>query len=122
MRSKQIEALHNRLLNTKQELLAGVAAVNEHSNEEFAGDVPDLNDEASRTYSRQVQLSIGEVDRNQLKLVNEALSKIEKDPTSYGVCMDCEEEIPIERLKVAPYVKRCKECKEAWESTKDEEQ
>ncbi len=123
MNSKELSFLKSKLLTARRELLEGVAKVQEHSNEEFKGDLPDLTDEASRTYNRQVMLSIGEVDRQQIKLVEEALERIESGSDGgYGVCIDCEEDIPYKRLEAAPYVKRCVECKEAWEESLKAEQ
>jgi len=51
-----------------------------------------------------------------LKNINLALEKIEK-PTvhtqgKYGICENCGEEIPIERLKVHPEARFCLKCKQ----------
>ena len=115
MRREELQTLKSRLNLLRDELISGVDKLNKHSNDEFMGEVADVNDEASRTYSRQVMLSKGEVDRQQLKLVEEALELIETDETAYGVCIDCEEEIPYNRLEAAPYVKRCVDCKTMYE-------
>ena len=112
------ELLKSKLLFIRQELLNGVDKVVRHSNDEFSSDLPDLNDEASRTYHRQVMLSLGEVDRQQLKMVDEALQNLETE--EYGTCIDCEEEIPLQRLMSLPYVKRCIGCKEKWEESQKE--
>lgn len=113
MNEGQLNSFKEKLYTVRQNLLAEVDKVNKHSNDEFESDVPDLNDEASRTYNRQVKLSIGEVERNQLKLVDEALDAIESG--DYGTCIDCEEVIPIKRLETVPYAKRCVECKTKYE-------
>ncbi|MDH5542842.1 MAG: TraR/DksA family transcriptional regulator [Nitrospinota bacterium] len=115
MTRQELESLKNRLINLRNDLIEGVDKLNKHSNDEFQGEVPDVNDEATRTYSRQVLLSKGEVDRQQLKLVEEALDLIAHDETEYGICIDCEEEIPFQRLEAAPYVKRCVDCKTMYE-------
>jgi DnaK suppressor protein len=115
--NEQLHLLKDKLNQVRKELLDGVDHVKKHSNDEFHGEVPDVNDEASRTYNRQVLLSIGEVDRQQLKRVEESLEQIDKVDGEYGVCIDCEEEIPFERLAAAPYVKRCIECKKTYEET-----
>lgn len=122
MDKDQLDTLKKKLIAIRRELLDGVSKVRESSNEEFEDDVPDLNDEASRTYSRQVMLSIGEVDRHQLKFVDEALNLIENNNPEYGTCIDCEEEIPFKRLEAAPYVRRCRDCKEKWEERLRSEQ
>lgn len=113
MKKEQLEILKNKLLQVRRELLAGVDDVKKHSNDEFENETPDVNDEASRTYSRQVKLSLGEVERQTLKLVEDATNAMENG--NYGVCIDCEGGIPYKRLEAVPYAKRCVECKEKWE-------
>jgi len=115
MTNEQLLFLKEKLVRVRKELLEGVDNVNRHSNDEFHGEVSDVNDEANRTYNRQVLLSIGEVDRQQLKLVEESIELIDSDTGDYGVCMDCEEEIPFKRLEAAPYVMRCIDCKTKYE-------
>jgi YteA family regulatory protein len=44
----------------------------------------------------------------QLRLVREALGKIEKD--RYGICDFCGKDIDVERLEVIPYAKSCIDC------------
>ena len=34
------------------------------------------------------------------------------DNSDYGICKECEEEIPFERLKLIPYSQYCVECQE----------
>jgi DnaK suppressor protein len=115
MTREQLLLLKEKLVRVRKELLNGVDNVNRHSNDEFHGEIPDVNDEANRTYNRQVILSIGEVDRQQLKLVEESLELIGMEDGDYGTCIDCEEEIPFERLEAAPYVMRCIGCKTKYE-------
>ena len=42
-----------------------------------------------------------------------ALARLEKDPESFGLCLDCEEPIPGKRLELMPYVELCVECQQA---------
>jgi DnaK suppressor protein len=115
MKKEQAATLKAQLQETRRQILNGVSKLLEHSNDEFESDTPDINDEASRTYNRQVLLSLGEVDRQQLKQIDEALKLIEQNNGEYGICVDCEEKIPFARLKVAPYARRCIKCKESLE-------
>jgi DnaK suppressor protein len=114
------DRLKDRLIETRKDLLDGVEIVSKRSNEEFETEVPDVNDEASRTYSRQVLLSLGEAERKQLQLVDEAL--VAMDSGNYGTCIDCEEGIPFKRLEAVPYVKRCVDCKTKYEEEMQAEQ
>ncbi|GMT42985.1 MAG: RNA polymerase-binding transcription factor DksA [bacterium] len=113
MKKEQVGILKEKLDKIRVELLGGVDNVVKHSNDAFESEAPDINDEASRTYNRQVMLSLGEVERQILKLVDEAMQAIKNG--EYGTCIDCEGEIPYKRLDAVPYAKRCIECREKWE-------
>ncbi len=114
----RLALLKEKLLQERDVLVAEVDKIQKHSNDEFESEVPDINDEAARTYSRQVMLSRGEADRQQLKLIDEALESIERG--DYGICVDCELEIPYERLKSVPFVERCVDCMTKLEEARSE--
>jgi len=44
------------------------------------------------------------------KKLLEALKLIEETPEQYGVCLDCSQDIPLERLKKVPGALRCTHC------------
>lgn len=52
-------------------------------------------------------------DLVRLQQIDEALRKIENN--SYGICQDCDEEIPEKRLLMNPYFTTCVLCSEARE-------
>ncbi len=101
------------LTNMKQKLTEGVEKCLHDSKEEVKGGVPDINDDATRTYNRQVLLNLGEQEREQLERVEEAFSKF-KDGC-YGTCEECKEDIPSKRLEIIPYAKLCIACKNKLE-------
>jgi DnaK suppressor protein len=115
---EQLGILKTKLLVLRETLVADVDNIQKHSNDEFESEVPDVNDEASRTYSRQVMLSRGEADRQQLKLIDTALESMERE--EYGTCVDCEAEIPYPRLLSVPYVERCIDCMTKFEQAQHE--
>ena len=45
-----------------------------------------------------------------LRLVTAALRRLEEDPESFGLCVECEEPILDKRLELRPYVELCVEC------------
>jgi DnaK suppressor protein len=45
--------------------------------------------------------------------VTAALARLEEDPESFGLCLDCEEPIAGKRLELMPYVELCVECQHA---------
>lgn len=51
--------------------------------------------------------------RENLTKIDEALRKL--DEGTYGICEDCGEEIPPERLEVMPFAILCRDCQEKKE-------
>lgn len=49
--------------------------------------------------------------RRAIEDIDAALDRIADD--TFGMCVDCEEEIPVERLRVIPTAVRCVECASA---------
>jgi DnaK suppressor protein len=54
-------------------------------------------------------LLLGDREREKLRNIDEALLKLEEG--EYGICEECEEEIPLGRLKVVPFARFCVKCK-----------
>ncbi|MFQ5560902.1 MAG: TraR/DksA family transcriptional regulator [Nitrospinota bacterium] len=110
MESVTADEYRNKLLAIRERLVGDVEKSRQLSKEEVEGDVPDINDDASRTYSRQVILHLGEKERLQLKEVDLSLERLNNG--EYGICVECEEEIPSKRLDLIPYTMHCVKCKE----------
>jgi len=69
----------------------------------------DIYDQASSERDRELDLLLGDREREKLRNIDEALLKIGEG--EYGVCEECEEEIPIGRLKIVPFARYCVKCK-----------
>ena len=76
--------------------------------------VADIADDALQSYDRQMMMEFGEKDLTKLRLVEEAIEKL--DDGQYGVCSNCEELIPEGRLIVIPFASHCVDCLEKIES------
>ena len=113
MNPKTIKQFKTRLTGMKDKLTAGLERCLNDSKEEVSGGVPDISDDATRTYSRQVMLNLGEQERSQLGKVEEALQKLEDG--RYGECEECGESIPGKRLEIVPFAKLCVVCKSKME-------
>ena len=101
--------MKSKLQDIRSQLLGGIEKTLKTSqNEEFTQLVPDITDDASRSFSRQMLLNLGEQDRERLIQVEEALYLIENG--GYGTCKLCEEPIPEARLKVIPFAQHCVSC------------
>jgi DnaK suppressor protein len=69
----------------------------------------DIYDQASSERDRELDLLLGDREREKLANIDEALIRLEEG--EYGVCEECEEEIPLGRLKVLPFARYCVKCK-----------
>src|SRR6266542_3405553 len=67
-------------------------------------------DQAQITHDEFVSLRINGLDYSQLRLVNEALDRL--DNGEYGVCLACDQPIPAKRLHAVPWTRYCVTCQE----------
>lgn len=68
----------------------------------------DTYDLASEERDREINLILGDRDREKLQAIEDALERIES--TDYGLCEMCEEEIAPERLEALPFTLLCVSC------------
>ena len=69
----------------------------------------DIYDQASSERDRELGLLLGDREREKLHAIDEALLRINEE--EYGICEECEEEIPLGRLKAMPFARHCVRCK-----------
>jgi len=69
----------------------------------------DIYDQASNERDRELLLLLGDREREKIRNIDEALARL--DEGEYGICEDCEEEIPLGRLKAMPFARLCVKCK-----------
>ena len=106
--------IHERLIVNRAELLKLIKA--SQSVEREAGDLTFSNeiDLASSLEGREMTFQLTSRDRNELKLIEETLFRINNG--SYGKCESCEKKITLKRLKIMPLTSLCIECQETAEN------
>jgi DnaK suppressor protein len=106
--------IRERLIVNRAELLKLVQA--SQSVERDAGDLTFSNeiDLASSLEGREMTFQLTSRDRNELKLIEEILFRINNG--SYGDCDSCEKKITLKRLQIMPLATLCIECQEATEN------
>ena len=67
-------------------------------------------DQAQISHDEFVSLRMNSLDYGQLRLVEEALDRLESG--DYGTCLGCEEPIAAKRLLALPWAKYCVSCQE----------
>ena len=108
MKAQDVENFRRKLLEMRRDLLGQVERKKIYSKEIGEDGIPDSGDVAAYSYSKEVLMGLGENERSKLRLVEEALAKI--DEGIYGVCERCEEAIPVKRLDLLPFTRYCVQC------------
>ncbi len=107
---EKLDEIKQMLLKMKEETLKEInKAVKSGSDLPSGEPSGDIYDQASSERDRELGLLLGDREREKLHNIEEALMKMEEG--EYGICEECEEEIPIGRLKVMPFARYCVKCK-----------
>ena len=69
----------------------------------------DIYDQASSERDRELGLLLGDREREKIHSIDEALLRISEG--DYGICEECDEDIPLGRLKAMPFTRHCVKCK-----------
>ena len=75
--------------------------------------IQDLADKAASAYSKELNFSLSDGERNLLMLIDEAFNRIKDD--SYGKCTNCGNTIGDKRLTAVPWTPYCIDCQELQE-------
>ena len=69
----------------------------------------DWIDQSSQESDVHVRLALKQTDAKLLRAIEEAIHRV--DQGSYGICMECENEIAPARLEAVPWTRVCIDCK-----------
>ncbi|MCL4380071.1 TraR/DksA C4-type zinc finger protein [Candidatus Dependentiae bacterium] len=110
-RSSQLLAVKSQLLERKAHL---EQRLKELSQEKVSDDqVQDPGDEAFSLTMEALRSSLQNAEFEEYTMIQKALDAIENG--TYGICIDCGEQISPVRLKHYPNATRCIACQEAAE-------
>ncbi|HEY7816740.1 MAG TPA: TraR/DksA C4-type zinc finger protein [Vicinamibacteria bacterium] len=70
----------------------------------------DFADRSAAANEEEISIQLKQTDAKLLRAIEDALARVEAG--TYGICVDCEEEISPARLKAVPWTKVCISCKE----------
>jgi len=79
-----------------------------------AGARGDSGDRSFAAAESEVDAGEAQRDQGELGAIERTLARIEDG--SYGVCVECGADIPIERLRAQPLASRCTKCQSARET------
>jgi RNA polymerase-binding protein DksA len=100
-----------KMLRVKQRELTQAYRISKGASMDSSADgTEDYIDYAVSSYAKEFMLSLSEMDRKQLKTVEEALQRI--GGGDFGRCGYCGTEIKIKRHEVAPWARLCIKCQD----------
>ncbi len=68
----------------------------------------DADDAPQRAPEREIAMALTDHERRELDAVDTALARVNGE--QFGICVDCDKQIPFERLKAEPWALRCTAC------------
>ena len=105
---------YKKLLQTRQTEMTRNFSKNQGESPTAADDgTEDYIDYAVNSYAKEFLLSLTDLERRQLVLIDEALARIRSG--DYGHCQQCGQEISVKRLEAAPWARHCVRCQELEE-------
>lgn len=75
--------------------------------------IQDLADKAASAYSKELNFSLSDGERNLLMLIDEAFNRIKEG--NFGTCTNCGNVIGEKRLSAVPWTPFCIDCQELQE-------
>lgn len=108
MKKNKLKQLKVLLQNIRTEIVGDVEKASLNDKENETEHMADISDDAARSYDRKLQGDLEKQEWDKLKQVETALEKIVQD--EYGICGQCEAEIPEARLEIIPYAEFCIQC------------
>ena len=100
--------LKQALLTEQAALSKELAELQSTIKEEGVGYSTHPADEGTNAFDQARDLAVQVTTEQTLKLVNEALERFELG--TYGLCVDCGQEIDAARLEAIPYAPLCLSC------------
>ena len=75
--------------------------------------IQDLADKAASAYSKELNFSLSDTERNLLMAIEEAFNRMREG--TYAVCTNCGNVIGEKRLQAVPWTSFCIDCQELQE-------
>ena len=113
MRKAFLTKMRTTLTRQKQQILQQLDEEIREGKENELDEGMDTYDLASEERDREINLILGDRDRDKLQAIEGALDRIEEG--EYGLCEQCEEEIAQARIEALPFTRLCVACQEELE-------
>lgn len=104
------EPFKDALLHKQSQMMETYARDRAAGNEQPEDGIQDLADKAANAYSKELNFSLSDSDRETLMLIGEAIERL--GANEYGTCVNCGIEIGMKRLEAVPWAQYCIDCQE----------
>ena len=112
MDARKLADFKEKLLEKQAALTSMVHRIEGYGREKEP-DIQDVADMAVESYTKEFIFGKSSGDRHVLKLIDEALQRIEAK--TYGNCVHCENPIQPKRLEAVPWTRLCIQCQDLLE-------
>ncbi len=106
----EYQDIRQTLLDQREQLNRRIQKITDEVRHSDAPLPPDFSEQATERENEEVLDALGEAGRQELSRINRTLARIEAG--EYGICADCGEEIPKQRLEIVPTSEYCVTCAE----------
>ena len=110
LNGSDLEALRSSLSEKRVQLLTLYEHDVRVGQESTDDNADDSIDRANNSFNRELMFSLSTNERETLLQVEEAVERL--DGKDYGVCIHCDEQIGLPRLKALPWARYCIRCQE----------
>jgi DnaK suppressor protein len=111
VKQQKWDEIRSLLIQLKEATLQEIARSIKSGSEANVGEqtTGDIYDQASSERDRELVLILSDRERQKLHNIDDALLRMQEG--EYGICEECDEEIPLGRLKAMPFTRHCVKCK-----------
>lgn len=113
MIKERLETMRKGLLDLREDLLAEIRVKNAEAAMLIDEGVADVADQGLTDTLKEFLHLLSDSKREELLKIDEAMERLQGG--SYGLCLECQAPIDIERLELRPYTRHCVACKEKLE-------
>ena len=112
-KSNPYQPFIDSLRRKQHELLDSYERDKEAGNQLPDDGIQDLADKAASAYSKELNFSLSDGERNLLMLIEEAFNRIREG--NFGKCANCGNPVGDKRLQAVPWTPFCIDCQELQE-------
>jgi RNA polymerase-binding transcription factor len=113
MDKRRVERYKKQLLAKQEELRRMVVRSEQDGREADVETTQDPADRAANSYTKEFLFHQSDDHRRILQLIQDALKRTANG--SYGLCVECQQEVQKKRLDAVPWARHCIECQEKQE-------